>query len=40
MTPEQLEQIKERMRSRGMTDAQIEERLKQWRERSQPNGQD
>ena len=28
MTPEQLEKVKERMRSRGMTEEQIEERLR------------
>ncbi len=38
MTPEQLERIKERMRSRGMTDEQIEERLKSMRERSGGGG--
>ena len=32
MTPEQLERAKEFMRSRGMTDEQIEERLKRARE--------
>lgn len=32
MTPEQLEQVKQRMRSRGMTDEQIEERIKRVRE--------
>jgi hypothetical protein len=34
MSPEQLEQVKERMRARGMTDEQIEERLRQMRERA------
>jgi membrane fusion protein (multidrug efflux system) len=34
MTPEMLEQMKERMRARGLTDEQIEERLKRMRERS------
>ncbi len=34
MTPEMLEQMKERMRARGLTEEQIEERLKQIRERS------
>lgn len=29
MSPEQLERIKERMRARGMTEEQIEERLGQ-----------
>ena len=33
MTPEQLERIKDRMRSRGLTDKEIEERLKQLKER-------
>jgi membrane fusion protein (multidrug efflux system) len=33
MTPERLEQIKERMRARGLTDEQIEERLRQMRRR-------
>ena len=31
MTPEQLEQAKQRMRARGMTEEQIDERLKQAR---------
>jgi hypothetical protein len=39
MTPEQLERIKERMRSRGMTEEQIEERIKRARERSGAAGQ-
>jgi RND family efflux transporter MFP subunit len=34
MTPEQLEQLKQRMRDRGLTDEQIEERLQRARERS------
>lgn len=34
MTPEMIEQMKERMRARGLSDEQIEERLKQMRERS------
>ncbi len=38
MTPEQLERVKERMRSRGMTEEQIEERLKQLRESSTNSG--
>ena len=33
LTPEMLETIKERMRSRGLTEEQIDERLKQMRER-------
>ena len=33
ITPEQLERIKERMRARGMTDEEIEKRLKAFRER-------
>ncbi len=33
MTPEMLEQIKERMRARGMSEEQIEERLQRMRER-------
>lgn len=33
MTPDQLEMIKERMRSRGLSEEQIEERLRQMRER-------
>ena len=32
MTPEQVEQMKERMRSSGMTDEQIEQRLQRMRE--------
>ena len=35
MTPEQLEHIKERMRSRGMTDEQIEERIELMRKRTE-----
>jgi len=35
MTPEQVEAMKERMRSFGMTDGQIEERLKRMRESQQ-----
>ncbi|MBZ0112784.1 MAG: efflux RND transporter periplasmic adaptor subunit [Thermoanaerobaculia bacterium] len=38
MTPEQLEAIKERMRSRGLSEAQIEERLKNLREGGGPPG--
>jgi membrane fusion protein (multidrug efflux system) len=38
MTPEMLEQIKERMRARGLTDEQIEERLKRMRERQGGSG--
>ena len=34
MTPEQLERVKERMRSKGMTDEQIERRLRSARERT------
>ena len=33
MTPEMIEQVKERMRARGLTDEQIEERLSRMRER-------
>ena len=32
MTDDQLEQVKARMRSKGMTDEQIEERIKRRRE--------
>jgi len=39
MTPEQIEHVKERMRSRGMTDEQIEERIKRAREQSETAGQ-
>ena len=39
MTPEQLESAKERMRARGMTDEQIEERLKGAADKSQPRAQ-
>jgi membrane fusion protein (multidrug efflux system) len=39
MTPEQLERVKERMRERGMTDAQIEERIKAARERAGSAGE-
>jgi hypothetical protein len=35
MTPEQLESVKERMRARGLSEEQIEERLKGAREQSQ-----
>lgn len=38
MTPEQLEGIKARMRDRGLSEAQIEERLKAMRERRQGGG--
>lgn len=38
MTPEQLERIKERMRARGMTEAQIEERIARARERREAAG--
>jgi len=38
LTDEQLEQIKARMRSKGMTDEQIEERIKRRREAA-PNGE-
>ena len=34
MTPEQLEQLKERMRARGLTEEEIEERLRRARERA------
>lgn len=34
MSPEQLEQIKQRMRDRGLSEEQIEERLRRMRERS------
>ena len=34
MTPEQLAQAKEFMRARGMSDEQIEQRIKQAREES------
>lgn len=37
MTPEQLEGMKQRMRERGMSDEQIEERLKSMRERAGRN---
>jgi hypothetical protein len=33
MTPEQIEGLKQRMRDRGLTDAEIEQRLKRMRER-------
>jgi guanylate kinase len=33
MTPEMLEQIKERMRQRGLTEEQIEQRLERMRQR-------
>jgi membrane fusion protein (multidrug efflux system) len=36
MTPEQLERIKERMRSRGMTEQEIEERIRRFREQAAP----
>jgi membrane fusion protein (multidrug efflux system) len=36
MTAEQLEQVKERMRSRGMTEEQIEDRIRRAREAGQP----
>ena len=39
MTPEQLESAKERMRARGMSDEQIEERLKGAADKSQPRAQ-
>jgi membrane fusion protein (multidrug efflux system) len=35
MTPEQLEHVKEMMRSRGMSEQQIEERLRRMRERAE-----
>ncbi len=38
MTPEQLEQLKQRMRSQGLSEDQIEERLKRMRERGQSAG--
>ena len=38
MTPDQLEFIKQRMRQRGMTEQQIEERMKQMRERMAEGG--
>jgi len=38
MTPEQLERAKEFMRARGMTEQQIEERIRQARERSEGDG--
>jgi len=38
MTPEQIEQVKEKMRSRGMNEKQIEERLEQMRERAKAEG--
>jgi RND family efflux transporter MFP subunit len=38
MTPERLEQIKERMRARGMTEEQIEERLAASRQGRAPGG--
>jgi membrane fusion protein (multidrug efflux system) len=34
MTPEEIDQLKERMRSRGLTEEQIEERLQRMRERA------
>jgi len=39
MTPEQLERVKQRMRDRGMTDEQIEERLRRAREQGDAAGQ-
>jgi hypothetical protein len=36
MTPEQLEQMKERMRQRGMSDEQIEEALSRHLGKPQP----
>jgi membrane fusion protein (multidrug efflux system) len=39
MTPEQLERVKENMRARGMTEEQIEERLKGAREQSRSQAQ-
>ena len=38
MSAEQLEQIKERMRQRGLTEEQIEERLRRMRQRSGGSG--
>ena len=38
MTPEELERVKEFMRGRGMTEEQIEERIKRAKERAQ-NGE-
>lgn len=38
LTPEQIEQIKERMRARGLTEEQIEERLQRMRERAEAGG--
>jgi hypothetical protein len=38
MTPEQLERAKEMMRSRGMTEKQIDERLERMRERAKSAG--
>ena len=38
LTPERLEAIKQRMRQRGLSDEQIEERLKQMRERAGGGG--
>jgi len=39
MTPEQLEQAKQFMRARGMTDEQIEERIRQAKERAAAEAQ-
>jgi hypothetical protein len=39
MTEEQLERVKQRMRDRGLTDEQIEQRLKQMRERTGGTGE-
>ena len=39
MTPERLEQIKERMRARGLTEEQIEERLRRFQEQAKQDGE-
>jgi hypothetical protein len=39
MTPQQMERMKELMRSRGLTEKQIEERFEQMRERAKARGQ-
>ena len=37
MSPEQLERVKEHMRARGMTEEQIEARIRGERERAEPD---
>ena len=39
MTPEQLEELKERMRARGMTEEEIEDRLRRARERARQDAE-